>query len=335
MAAMRRKRLDRGVKVRTNGLFAILSWREITYLVLPRVVLILGLLILPMIMPNMYWQKVVCLMGIFSLLAISFDFLSEFIGLISLGGALFVGVGGFLAAILNSSLGLPIFVTIPTATIGGGALCTLLFLPCFPLRGVYFAILTLIYPMMAGRIIEALNIFGGTNGIPGLSGFPNIWVEQYVIIGANLLCLFGLRRLMGEDIGLVMRGIKENDQAIKASGISVTYYKILATFIASSIGCFVGSYLAHLYQWAGISLFALDFSILPIAAAVTGGTGTLIGPMLGAFLLTPLSEILRTIGGLRIAIYSFILVVFIFFKTEGLFNYAQRKYHQSERWIEV
>jgi branched-chain amino acid transport system permease protein len=93
--------------------------------------------------------------------------------------------------------------------------------------------------------------------------------------------------------------------------------------------------MAHLYQFAGLSLFAMDFSILPIAAAIIGGLGTLAGPVLGAFILIPITELLRDFGGLRGALYAFVLVVFIVFRTEGLLNYAKRKYFQSERWVEV
>ncbi len=336
MSVTRRlERLDRGIRVRTTGIYGLLSWREILYVLVPRAALILGLLILPLVMPNQYWQRVLCLTAMFAMLALVFDFLSEFVGLISLGGALFVGVGGYITAILNTHLGLPVAFSIPLATIGGAFLCTLLLLPCLPLRGIYFAIMSLIYPMLAGRVLTALNILGGTNGIFGLTGFPNTWVEQYLIIGLSLVFLFGMRRLVGQDIGLLLRGIKDNDQAVLACGIGVTLYKTLALFIGSAVGCFTGAYIAHLYQWAGTSLFALDFSILPIAASIVGGLGTLTGPMLGAFMLTPLSELLRTFGGLRVAIYAIILVIFVLFRTEGLLNYAQRKYHQFERWTEV
>jgi branched-chain amino acid transport system permease protein len=228
-----------------------------------------------------------------------------------------------------------VFLTIPIATLGGAAFCTLLLIPCFPLRGIYFAIMTLIYPLVAAKIIVALGILGSTNGIVGLTGFPNIWFEQYLIIVMCLISLFGLRRLVGEDIGLALRAMRDNDQAVRACGLNIVRLKTLAVFIGSVIGCFAGSYLAHLYQWAGTSLFALDFSIMPIAGSVIGGLGTLAGPMLGAFILTPLSEALRTLGSLRIAMYAFILVAFIVFWTEGLLNYAQRKYHQFERWTKV
>jgi branched-chain amino acid transport system permease protein len=82
-------------------------------------------------------------------------------------------------------------------------------------------------------------------------------------------------------------------------------------------------------------VFALDYSILPIAAAVVGGSGTLAGAALGAVILVPLSEALRGIGGLRIVMYGLFLVVFIVAIPEGLFDYIQRKYHQMERWVEI
>lgn len=332
----RRERLDRGIKVRTEGIYAISSWQEITYLVAPRTILILGLLILPIALQNAYWQRVLCIMCIFGLLALVFDFLANYVGIVCLGGAMFIGLGGYISGILNVTFGIPIGITIPIATICGAFISTLLLLPCLPLRGIYFAIVSLMYPLVLSRVIEALNVFGGTDGIAGLPTFPNIWFEQYLILAVVLIALFALRRLVNEDFGLVMRGIKDNDQAVKASGINITWYKAQALFIAATIGCFAGAYLTHLYGWVGLSLFGLDFSILPIAASVLGGMGTLVGPIvLGAFILTPLSEMLRALGPLRIVFYSLILIGFILFIPEGLMNYLRRTYHQFQRWIEV
>jgi len=331
----RRERIDRGIKIRTDGIYAMMSWRELSYLSAPRLVLIAGLLILPFVMPGMYWQRVITITCIYALLALSFDFLAHFVGLVCLGGAFFVGTGGYMAAILNTSFGLPPLLTIPLATIIGAGVCTLLLLPCLPLRGVYFAIVSLMYPLFSARVIEAFDIFGGTDGILGIDGFSNHWIEQYFVIGVTLLFLFGTRRLVNMDIGLVFRGVKDNDQAIKASGMDITRIKAMAVFIASAMGCLSGACLVHIYMWSGISQFALDFSILPIAATVIGGGGTLVGPIIGCLILVPISELLRDFGTLRIVFYSIILVGFIVFRSEGIMVFGQRKYHQFERWTKV
>ncbi|MFH1058967.1 MAG: branched-chain amino acid ABC transporter permease [Pseudomonadota bacterium] len=333
---MRKERVDRGIKVRSDTVYAVSSWQEIGYLVAPRLLLILGLLALPLIFwAAPYWQRVVSIICIYGLLSISFDFLAHFVGLVSLGGALYIGVGAYLAAILNTSLGLPPLLTVPLATILGGGICTLLLWPCLPLRGVYFAIVSLMFPLLLARVIEALDILGGTDGILGVDGMPSRFLEQYLLLGLALLVLFSLRRLVEEDVGLVFRGVKDNDQAVKASGISITAFKALGVFIASSIGCLGGAFLSHMYMWAGISQFALDFSIIPIAATVVGGPGTLIGPLLGCLILVPVSELLRDFGTLRIAVYAVILTGFVVFKSEGILPYMARKYEQFERWVEI
>ena len=189
---------------------------------------------------------------------------------------------------------------------------------------------------MTVNIIIALNIFGGTEGISALATFPNVWVDQYLILGVVILALFALRRLVNEDFGLILRAIKDNDQAVKASGISITSYKTKAVFIAALMGCFGGAYLCHLYGWIGISQFALDFSILPIAASRHGWDGHPGGSCFGRIHSDP------PVRGTCVAsansglfVYCLILIGFIVYKPEGLMNYLQRKYHQFEHWKEV
>jgi branched-chain amino acid transport system permease protein len=336
MQMRRKERIDRGIKVRTEGIYAISSMREVLYLLGPRLLLIVGLLLLPLVLELApYWKRVVNILCVYALLALAFDFLANYVGLVCLGGAFFIGVGGYLTAIFNTMLSIPFYLAIPLATILGAVFCTVLLVPCLPLRGVYFAIVTLMYPLLVTRIIEAFDILGGTNGISGLDSFPNQYLEQYAIIVATLLVLFALRRFVNQDIGLVLRGVKDNDQSVRASGINVASMKALAVFIAALVGCFGGAYLAHLYMWAGISLFALDFSIIPIAAVVIGGAGTLVGAVVGTLILVPMSEALRNLGTFRIVIYCVALTAFIVFKSEGIMVYAQRKYHQFERWVKV
>ena len=334
-AIRRKERLDRGIKVRSDTVYAVASWREILFLLVPRAGLILILLIAPLLVPSLYWQRVICIMGVYALLAVGFDFLAHFVGLVSLGGALFIGVGAYLSGCLNHYLALPPVLTILIATIGGAFICTLILLPSLPLKGVYFAIITFAFPIMIERIIVAADVLGGTDGIPGLDVLSSIWLSQYSILAAVLVSLFGLRRLVNEDIGVVFRGVKDNDQAIRASGLSVTYYKAMAVFFSAMMGCFGGAYLAHLYGWVGTSLFSLDFSVFPLVATVVGGPGTLAGPLLGCMVLVPISEMLRAFGALRIVIYSLVMVIFILFWSEGLLNWARRKWEQFEHWVRV
>jgi branched-chain amino acid transport system permease protein len=330
----RKKRLDRSIKVRTNGLYALSSWSEMAYLLLPRLILILGLLVLPLVL-DMYWQRVLCSAGIYALLALGFDFLAGYVGLVCLGGAFFIGAGGYVSGLLNAYLGWPPVVCIPIGSVVGAVISTLVLLPCLRLRGIYFAIVSFMFPLFAVYIIVALNVFGGTEGISALDNLPNIWTELYLIVSLVILSLFSVRRLVNEDIGVILRSIKDNDQAVKASGISITAYKTKAVFITALLGCFAGAYLSHLYGWIGLSLFSMDFSILPIAASVMGGMGSLVGPVLGAFILTPMSEALRGFGQLRVVLYCLILIGFMVYKPEGLMNYLERKYHQFEYWEEV
>lgn len=330
----RKKRFDRSIKVRTDGLYGLSSWSEMAYLIVPRLALILGLLVLPIVV-DMYWRRVLCSAGIYALLALGFDFLAEYVGLVCLGGAFFIGAGGYISGLLNAHFGWSPFFTIPLATVSGAVISTVVLFPCLRLRGIYFAIVSFMFPLFAVFIIIALGVFGSTEGISALDSFPNTWVELYLILVVVLVALFALRRLVHEDFGIILQGVKDNDQAVKASGISITAYKAKAVFIAALIGCFGGAYLSHLYGWLGLSLFAMDFSILPIAACVMGGMGSLVGPVLGAFILTPMSEALRGFGQLRVVLYCLILIGFMVYKPEGLMNVLQRKYHQFEQWEEV
>ena len=110
---------------------------------------------------------------------------------------------------------------IPVAAVAGGLIWTILLLPVLRLRGIYFAMVTLIIPLMFVRIIEATKIFGGTEGISGLSPLPSKWVELYVILAAVLGGLFGFRRMMASDYGLVQKGINDNDRSVMNAGINI------------------------------------------------------------------------------------------------------------------
>ena len=329
---LRKERIDRGIKARSEDIFAVSSYREMLYLIVPRAVPILVAVILSLV-AGPYWQRVLISASVFGILALSWDLLQR-CGMVSLGQALFFGVGAYVSGYLNHTLGWSPLITVPLGAILGGAFCTLLLVPVLRLRGIYFSMVTLVLPLMFERIIEATKILGGTEGISGLDPFPNQWVELYVPLVAVWVALFGVRRLMATDYGLVLSGINDNDRSVISSGINIYMMKAQALFIGAAMSAFAGGIMTHIYMFVGMPVFALDYSILPIASAVVGGMGTFAGPMLGSFILVPLSELLRGLGGLRIIIYSLSLVVFIVALPEGIFHYLQRKYSQFERWKE-
>jgi branched-chain amino acid transport system permease protein len=329
----RRERIDRGIKVRSDDVFALTSWREMAYLAAPRVLPVVLLFVLGLL-ASLYWERVLVVTCMFALLAISWDVLAS-TGMVSLGQALFFGVGAYIAGTLNHYLGLDPWLTIPIATVGGGVICTLILLPVMRLRGIYFAMVTLILPLMIERVIEATKIFGGTEGLSGLTPLGGTHLEFFVAMTAVWVALYGFRRMMSTDYGLILKGINDNDRAVMSAGINIYWYKAQALFMSSAVGAFAGAFITHSYQFVGMPVFALDYSIMPIASVAVGGMGTLAGPMLGSFILVPLSEVLRGLGGLRIVIYALILVVCTVGLPEGIFHYLARKYTQFERWAEV
>jgi branched-chain amino acid transport system permease protein len=215
----RKERIARGIKARSDDIYALTSYKEMWYLLFPRLVPIVGIAIIAYFLP-LYWKKVVITTCIFAMLSVSWDFLSS-CGLLSLGQALFFGIGSYTAGSLNHYLHLPIYVTIPVATVVGGFISTMILLPVIRLRGIYFAMVTLILPLMLMRLVEATKMLGGTEGLTGLSPFPNTWVEITFILAAMWAALFGLRRLIASDYGLIFVSIRDNDRATMASGINI------------------------------------------------------------------------------------------------------------------
>jgi branched-chain amino acid transport system permease protein len=330
---LRKERIERGVKARSDDIYALTSYREMSYLIVPRLVPILGIALLALLLP-LYWKKVIITTCIFAMLAVSWDFLAS-CGLLSLGQALFFGLGSYIAGTLNHFFHVPFYLTIPLATVAGGFLSTLILLPVIRLRGIYFAMVTLILPIMLMRLVEATRILGGTEGITGLSPFPHVAVELGIIIVAMWAAFFGLRRFIASDYGLIFVSIRDNDRATMASGINIYAFKAQALFIGSSICAFCGAFMTHAYGFTGMPVFAMEFSILPIAASAIGGIGTLAGPLVGAFILVPLSEFLREFGSLRNVFYGLILVICVIGLPEGIFHYFSRKYTEMERWVRL
>lgn len=332
----RRERVDRGIKVRSDDIFAIASARDLAYLLAPRVLAAAALLVFPLLGASVsgYWQTVVLNTLVIALLALSWDLLAS-AGLVSLGQSLFFGVGGYLAGYLDSRLGAGPALGIPAATVGGALLSTALLFPLLRLRGIYFGMITFALPLLLMRVIETTGLLGGTEGLSGLTPMPGRTLELYLVTAATLVTVFAFRRLGASDYGLVFHAIRDNDRAVMAAGFSIQWYRAQAVFLAALPATFAGAFVTHHYQFVGMPAFALEYSTLPLTSAVVGGAGSFLGALVGSFILSPLSEVMREFGSLRVVVYSLMLLVFTVGLPEGVFRFAARKYGQFERLVPV
>lgn len=330
----RKERMDRGIKVRSADVFVLASIRDLLYVILPKVLVVIILLVFPLLKDTVgsYWENVLVTTLLISLLALSWDLLAG-VGLVSLGQSLFFGLGGYIAGYLSQKFGLTPLYTVPLATVGGALLSTLFLYPILRLRGIYFGMITFAMPLLLMRVIEVTKILGGTEGMSGLPAFPNQTFELYLMIAAIFVTVYAYRRLVSTDYGLVFNAIRDNDRAVIAAGFNIQWYKAQAVFIAALPAAFAGAFMTHHFQFVGMPAFALDNSILPLTGVVVGGSGAFFGAILGSFVLVPLSELLREFGSLRVVIYSLMLLVFTIGLPEGIFSFILRKYHQFERQV--
>jgi branched-chain amino acid transport system permease protein len=332
----RRERVDRGVAVRTRDVFALASARDLAWLLLPRVLPLAALLAFPLLGSRVsgYGQTVVLNTFVVALLALSWDLLAS-AGLVSLGQAFFFGLGGYVAGWLNARLGLPPVLTIPLATVAGAFVATVVLFPLLRLRGIYFGMITFALPLLLMRVVESTGVLGGTEGLSGLTPLPNRTVELYLVTIAALVTLAAFRRLGTSDYGLLFQAIRDNDRAVIASGFDLQRRKAQVVFLAALPAAFAGAFVTHRYQFVGMPAFALDYSTLPLTSAVIGGPGSFFGPVVGSFILVPLSELLREFGSLRVVVYSAMLLAFTIGLPEGLFRFAARKWSQLERLVPI
>jgi branched-chain amino acid transport system permease protein len=332
----RRERIDRGIKVRSEDIFALASLRDLAYLLVPRSLAVAALLAFPLLhgVASSYLETVVLNTLTMALLALSWDLLAS-VGLVSLGQAFFFGIGGYVAGWLDVRWHVNPFLGIALATVAGALLATVALFPLLRLRGIYFGMITFALPLLLMRVIETTGALGGTEGLSGLTPLPGRTTELYLVTAAVLVTLYACRRLAASDRGLVLSAIRDNDRAVIAAGYDVQWYKAQAVFLAALPATFAGAFVTHRFQFVGMPAFAMEYSTLPLTSAVVGGAGTYLGAVVGSFLLVPLSEMMREFGSLRVVLYSLMLLVFTIGLPEGLFRFAVRKYGQCERLVPI
>ncbi len=287
-------------------------------------------LLAPLIFNHPYTLELLFLCHYYVILACSWDLLTGFTGNVNFGHAFFVGGAGFAGALLNLNLGCQSWVTLP---IGGltAALCGLL-VGSFTLRlkGPYFAGVTFCFATLLYKwVMISSKTFGGEEGLFGISALTETPLGNYYFSGILMLAVvYFLYFLSKSSFGLVLRSIGENETASEGSGINTTFYKVVAFIISGSLAGVAGAMYCHAQMHVGPEMAHDSLSGLVLMMAVVGGMGSIIGPIIGAYLLTVINESLRFMGELRLLIYSGIVVLMVLFAPKGLLDIINRACRQ-------
>jgi len=288
--------------------------------------ILVGLVLLPRIVPNAYVQRVINLSLIYVILTLGQNLLTGFTGLISLGQAGFFAIGAYTSALLVLRLSVPW----PIAFFVAGALACiigiLLGYPSLRVGGDYLTLLTIGFAEIV-RII-ALNWMALTRGPMGIPGIPPPQIGSLKIFtGSGYYYLFlviaatvylGVWLLVNSKVGRALQAMREDAIAARAIGVNVAHYQVLSFAVAAMLAGFAGSLLVHFNMFVGPTSFDIDESLTQMNMAILGGLGSLPGSVLGAVILTVLPEYFRVVNEYRLLFMGLLMVVLMIWRPYGI-----------------
>ena len=290
----------------------------------------LTLLALPLITDDPYLLRILILTSIFAIFAASWDLLSGFTGQMNFGHALFFGVGAYGAALLNLHLHIPPWGSIPLGALVAVLAGLIIGIPCLRLRGTYLALTTLAFPIILMGIIFAIPEFtGGELGISGIDRLVRSRVAQYYITVIVMVVLVTVMwKITDSNMGIIFHAIREDEVAVRASGINTTRYKLMAFCLSGFFAGMAGGMYAHFMRIAGPSTLEVSMSFQVVIWAVFGGVVTIWGPVGAVFILYPLLEFFQIwpeITEFRMLLFAIIILLILLFMPQGLLPWIRDK----------
>ncbi len=252
-------------------------------------------------------------------LSLSYDIMGGMTGYLNFGHCTFFGVGAYLFGILFvRGFPLPLCFGIPVVAVLIYAVAVSY--PLFRIRGVYFALATLGLVQLIQQLAFNLRSFtGGSAGLTVSTGQP-LYISYYLVLVLVSLAFITNRVILKSKFGLALTSIREDENVAESFGINGYLFKTEALLISATFASLMGT--IYMYYMAYIvpeSVFGLEMVFSPIIMAMLGGTGTLLGPVLGAVFISLLQEILWTkLAYLHMATYGIIFAVVGFFLPRGI-----------------
>ena len=263
------------------------------------------------------YSTTIAVIGVNALLALSV-WLTLYAGQLTLGNAAFMGVGAYVSALLGRHLDTPFPVALLIGSVAAAALALPLGAIVFRLRGVYLAIATLAFGEIVRVILLATPITGRGQGLNGIPPKTELW-HIYLSV---LVVAYVLWRVQGSTIGRAWAAIREDEIASASQGIAVGRHKLAAFVIGALIAGWAGGLSAHVTFSIDPSDFGFTKAVQVLVFAVVGGTPNVLGPILGAGLLTALPELLRPLKDYRDIFQGAILLLVIIYLPRGLVTFV-------------
>ena len=287
---------------------------------------------------NAYWVDVLNNVGIYALLALSLNIILGHAGLFHMGHAAFYAVGAYTTAIINTTFGVPVLWLMPVAGLVAGIFALVVARPIIHLRGDYLLIVTIgfVEIVRIALINDVFGITGGSNGIFGIDrpyifGFKIRKTHHffYLIWSFMAVTIFLFHRLENSRFGRALNYLREDDVAAEGSGINTTHYKLVAFVIGAVWAGMVGTIYAAKMTIIAPESFNFWESVVMFMIVLLGGSGSIRGVILGAFIVIGLPELFRGLGDLsqaRLLIFGAAMVVMMIFRNEGILPPLPRRY---------
>ena len=267
--------------------------------------------------------------------------LTFYIGRINIGQGAYALTGGYVSAILVMNHGWSFWLTLPVAGLFCAAASVLIGLPILRLRGVYFAMVTLVLTEVARLLALALPITNGAKGIvsiplpgalsvfgitliPDFATLQNSRLAFYLLaVTLMVVCFAIMYRLVNSRIGKLCQSLQQNEELASSIGVNIAYLRVIAYAVSSFFGGVSGAIFAAISQSIYPSSFTVTDSVNFMLNCFLGGLGYVFGPMLGTLVLYFGWDLLFQTGQFQLLIYSGLMIVLMLVLPNGLLSLAE------------
>jgi branched-chain amino acid transport system permease protein len=286
-----------------------------------------ALLALAPLVLDAYWIDVLNSVGLYAILALSLNVILGDAGLFNMGHAAFYAVGAYTAAILSTRLGVPLLWTLPACGAAAALFAALVARPVVHLRGDYLLIVTIGMGEIL-RIALVNDVFGLTGGANGIFGIPRPTLfghrirkpaEFFWLVWAFVgFTVFVFHRIEVSRFGRALNYLREDPVAAEGSGVNTARYRLAAFALGAGWAGMAGALYAGKMTIISPESFSFWESVVLFLIVILGGSGSIPGVILGAFLVVGLPEAFRGLASARMAVFGLVMMAMMVFRRQGL-----------------